>query len=138
MSSKVRNIAGYISRKRYFNACQCYDDKYNPKEPRLFIDEASHIISCQYCECIIDPFTAIVIMANYEKRREQEVQRYIEAAKRFWKIAHSYKPYRVALKEIERNMGRGDNAMLPCCPKCDQAFDPADIKAYVNKKWVCD
>lgn len=138
---KIRSLVGMVSKKKFFSACKCYEkNKYGVDcvAPQLSIDAQNHFIFCDLCGAIIDPFAAVIIIANFEERQQREWDRYMESARRFWKIAHSYKPYRVALKEMERNMGRGDKAMLPCCPKCNRAFDPADIKAYVNKKYVCD
>ena len=139
---KIKSLVGMVSKKKFFSDCKCYkDNRYggiNCVRPQLSIDEESHLIFCDRCGAIVDPFAAMVIVAIFEKQQKREWDRYMERGRRFWKIAHSYKPYRVALKEMEKNMGRGNNAMLPCCPKCDRAFDPADIKAYVNKKYVCD
>ena len=98
----------------------------------------AHNLLCDRCGAIVDPFAAMVIVADFEKQQQREWDRYMDAARRFWRIAHSYKPYRVAIKEMEKNMGRGENTMLPCCPNCKKAFDPAKIDEYVNKKYVCD
>lgn len=139
---KIKSLVGMVSKKKFFSACKCYkDNRYggiNCVRPQFSIDEESHLIFCDRCGAIVDPFAAMVIVAIFEEQKKREWSRYMERARRFWKIAHSYKPYRVALKNMEKNMGRGENTMFPCCPKCDRAFDPADIKAYVNKKYVCD
>lgn len=138
---KIKSLVGMVSKKKFFSACKCYkDNRYgiNYVRPQLIIDEESHLIFCDRCGAIVDPFAAMVIVADFEKQQQREWDRYMDAARRFWRIAHSYKPYRVVIKEMEKNMGRGENTMLPCCPNCKKAFDPAKIDEYVNKKYVCD
>lgn len=55
----------------------------------------------------------MLMVAIFEERQNREWGRYMESARRFWKIAHSYKPYRVALKEMERIWA---GVIMLCCP----------------------
>lgn len=99
---KIRSLVGMVSKKKFFSACKCYENnKYGVDyvKPQLCIDEESHLIFCDRCGAVIDPFAAMLMVAIFEKRQNREWGRYMESARRFWKIAHSYKPYRVALKE---------------------------------------
>lgn len=104
---KIRSLVGMVSKKKFFSACKCYENnKYGVDyvKPQLCIDEESHLIFCDRCGAVIDPFAAMLMVAIFEERQNREWGRYMESARRFWKIAHSYKPYRVALKEMEKNI----------------------------------
>lgn len=69
----------------------------------------------------------MLMVAIFEERQNREWGRYMESARRFWKIAHSYKPYRVAIKEMDMP----ENCLK--CPFIDESgqYCQVDGKALV-------
>lgn len=56
---KIRSLVGMVSKKKFFSACKCYENnKYGVDyvKPQLCIDEESHLIFCDRCGAVIDPF----------------------------------------------------------------------------------
>lgn len=100
-----------VSKKKFFSACKCYENnKYGVDyvKPQLCIDEESHLIFCDRCGAIVDPFAAMLMAAIFEERQNREWGRYMESARRFWKIARSYKPYRAAIKGMDMPANCGE------------------------------
>lgn len=127
---KIRSLVGMVSKKKFFSAGKCYENnKYGVDyiKPQLCIDEENHLIFCDRCGAVIDPFAAMLMVAIFEERQNREWGRYMESARRFWKIAHSYKPYRVAIKEMDMP----ENCLK--CPFIDESgqYCQVDGKALV-------
>lgn len=69
---KIRSLVGMVSKKKFFSACKCYENnKYGVDyvKPQLCIDEESHLIFCDRCGAVIDPFAAMLMVAIFEKGR---------------------------------------------------------------------
>lgn len=67
---KIRSLVGMVSKKKFFSACKCYENnKYGVDyvKPQLCIDEESHLIFCDRCGAVIDPFAAMLMVAIFEK-----------------------------------------------------------------------
>ena len=138
----VLNITSIINNKRRERFCKCYDnnkyfhglmdDKY--MNPRFEFDSENRIITCQHCGNNVDPFYALKILTDDQERQQQDIDNAIKVARRFYKIAHSYKPWLVAMKEIESNVRSGK--MLPCCPRCGEGFELKDVTGYVSREYV--
>lgn len=63
---KIRSLVGMVSKKKFFSACKCYENnKYGVDyvKPQLCIDEESHLIFCDRCGAVIDPFAAMLMVA---------------------------------------------------------------------------
>lgn len=138
----VLNITSIINNKKRERFCKCYannkyfhgimDDKYI--SPRFSFDSENRIVTCQHCGNMVDSFYALEILTDDQERQQQDVDNAIKVARRFYKIAHSYRPWLVAMKEIESNVRSGK--MLPCCPNCGNGFDLKDVKGYVSREYV--
>lgn len=113
---KIRSLIGMVSKKKFFSACKCYENnKYGVDyvKPQLCIDEESHLIFCDRCGAVIDPFAAMLMVAIFEERQNREWGRY------------AVFPERLANDHILSWSNKGDVVLDPFCGSGTTA------------KWLC-
>lgn len=134
MNKKI--IAFSPARKKYNSGkrgCTCYSRinmaKHEDRAPEYELDMKNHIVLCMICHKEVNPWEAIVTFSDYWERIEQQEEMAYE-----WILeAEKYKPWRRAMKDIERNIGRkGD--MIPVCPHCGEGFLLEEVRGYMNRQ----
>lgn len=119
---KVVNIETLIINRRREKNCKC------PK-PHYEIDIQNHLVYCQDCMAVVEPFEALVQLA----RHYEEINDGIQYAKKYKKELMDYKPYLREAKRYEQMMRQKD--MLPLCPKCHKPFEWSKVIEMINKKY---
>lgn len=110
MENKIININTLIINRRREKNCKCAIPCYE-------IDIKNHLIYCQNCMAVIEPFEALIQIARYF----EEINHSIEDAMSYRNELINYKPYLREAKRYEQMMRKKD--MLPICPKCSQLFN---------------
>lgn len=111
-------IVDYQRRK----VCECETHTY-------LIDVKNRLVFCKTCNAIVDPFEALLNMAQNAERINRELQSWRELAegerKRYFRF-----------KGVNNVTAKHREGLIPLCPKCGKAIDPAKFSHYVNKKLV--
>lgn len=131
--SKIVDIKT-LRRGQYRNVCECYKFP-NHKKINYTLDDENKIVFCNHCGNIIDPFVALKILCQWMDETVYQYERIREHSARIYKIARKYKPHKVAMKEIEKEMGR-KGEMLPCCPHCGEPFELEEITRYMHREYA--
>lgn len=105
--------------------CQCFDPHYE-------IDYQNHLVYCKDCGAIVDPFEALTNIARHYDRLGDQVEALLEQRRQI----DSYKPHLVVIKELERHYRANKFSMVPCCPRCNEPFDLAEIDHWVNRVFL--
>lgn len=108
--------------------CDCY--RYGEKTPKYEIDTTNRTVECRYCQTMVDPFDALVNIAQNYENIQDEVKRAINYKNELM----NYKPYLRQAKRYEQMMR--DKDMLPVCPNCNEAFEWQDITRMNNKRFL--
>ena len=122
MSDKLVNIETLIINRRREKNCKC-------SKPNYEIDTQNHLVYCQKCLAVIEPFEALVRLAEHI----EEINSKIEYAENYKQEIMNYKPYLREAKRYERMMREKD--MLPICPRCNQLFNWNEIVSMGNKRF---
>ena len=85
--------------------CTCRNRKF-------YIDTQNREISCQECGAVIDPYDAMLDIANHYEQFGKEVDNLLTQRKQIL----DYKPHLLVMRELEKIYMGGK--MLPCCPHC--------------------
>ena len=75
----------------YKKLCQCTDFQYE-------IDGTNHLVYCTKCGGIVDPFEALVKIARYYERIEEQTQQLLEQRRKIL----NYKPHLPVIKQLEK------------------------------------
>lgn len=109
--------------------CTC-----NP--PHYEISVENRIIMCRDCGAVIDPFEAMLSIAEYHEQLREETNRLKEKAKVYSEEANKelkrMRKSRV-LREMEEQYRKN---MLPRCPKCREYIDPLEITEWTNAAYI--
>ena len=119
---KIINLETLIINRRREKNCKCL-------KPHYEIDILNHLVYCQKCMAVVEPFEALVQLA----RHYEDINDSIKSARKYRQELMNYKPF---LKEARRyeQMMRQKN-MLPLCPKCNKAFNWNEVIAMTNKRF---
>ncbi len=118
--------------------CGCYSWFNRIKKgvrPQFTLDTKNRVVTCHHCGVFVDPFDALLTLAEYDEEREEELKKLYEVAREVM----NYKPWKKALKRIEKNIGRsGEN--IPVCPRCkfDRETDCKKDREYVCTEKIFD
>lgn len=118
--NKVINIETLIINRRREKNCKCL-------KPHYEIDTQNHLVYCQKCMAVVEPFEALVQLAMHI----EEINDKIESATRYKNELMSYKPYLRQAKRYEQMMRQKD--MLPLCPHCHKPFYWDEVVEMINK-----
>jgi DNA-directed RNA polymerase subunit RPC12/RpoP len=102
--------------------CKCFDRSF-------IVDPINKFVECSKCGAIIDPFEAIYEIARNKERMVEENKRILEQRKQI----QSYKPYLVAIKNLEKESRSGK--MVPTCPHCSKPFRLDQLNTWVSKEY---
>ena len=103
--------------------CQC-------KTARYEIDYQNHLVQCQDCGAIVDPFDAMLNIAKYYNRYEEHLDYLLEERKRL----ENWKPRLLVIRDLAEHYHSGK--MAPICPRCHQAFDLKEINQWTDLRFV--
>lgn len=99
--------------------CEC--------NPRTFIlDYKNKLVYCSKCGAIIDPFEALLDMAENAVSIQRDVVAYADLAAKERKI---YMRFR-GVNDISKKFRDG---LWPVCPYCKELIDPMEISSYARK-----
>ena len=101
--------------------CTCRNRKFE-------IDTQNREVCCQECGAIIDPYTALVDIANNYERLGEEVNFLLEQRKRIL----DWKPHLISMRKLEL-IYRGCK-MIPCCPHCKNGIYAEELLVYSVSK----
>lgn len=122
MDKKIVNIETLIINRRREKNCKC-------QKPFYEIDTQNHLVYCQKCMAVVEPFEALIQLAKHI----EEINYEIECATRHKTELMSYKPYLREAKRYERMMR--EKEMLPICPHCRRPFKWNEIVEMINKRF---
>ena len=123
LPDKVKRIDVLRVEYKHKKLCQCV------RTPSYEIDVVNRLVYCQVCGAIVDPFEALKRVASHYGGLGDQVEQLLNQAREI----DSYKPHLRVIKKLEKSY-RGD--MVPCCPKCEQPFDLAEITAWRNRRFI--
>lgn len=104
--------------------CQCANPHYE-------IDYQNKLVTCMDCGAIVDAFEALTEIASSYDRLGNQVEQLLKQRKEIV----NYKPHLVVIKELERSYRAQNFSMVPCCPRCGEAFDLPEITHWINRKY---
>lgn len=119
---KIISIETLIINRRREKNCKCI-------KPHYEIDIQNHLVYCQKCMAVVEPFEALVQLA----KKYESINDSIEEAIRYRNELMSYKPYLREAKRYEKMMREKD--MLPICPKCNELFNWNELISMGNKRF---
>lgn len=105
--------------------CQCSDPHYE-------IDYQNRLVYCADCGAIVDPFEALMEIAESYDRIGRQIDALLEQRR---EIA-SYKPHLVVIKELERRYRAQRFSMVPRCPRCGELFDLPELTSWANRAFL--
>lgn len=105
--------------------CRCNDPHYE-------IDNQNKLVYCLDCGAIVEPFEALLYIANYYERINSQVEALLEQRR---EIA-GYKPHLIVIKELESHYRANHFSMVPCCPRCGKPFDLTELTNWANRKFL--
>lgn len=118
---KIVNIFPAIIERNRRRVCQC--------EKRVFVvDEVNHMVYCQECGAIFDPWVVLHELAERWEDIEKTVAKEKESINSWREEKRKIIRFR-GVQDITRNYKKG---MWPICPECEQAFDPSKVARFVN------
>lgn len=92
--------------------CKCVSPHYE-------IDYQNHLVYCQDCGAIVDPFEALVHIARDFKRIDDHTEIMLEQRRQIEK----YHPRRLVIKKLEEQyISSRKNNLEPSCPYCGRVF----------------
>lgn len=103
--------------------CKCTDRKF-------VIDPRNREVYCASCGAWVDPFDALMDIANWFENKNDELDRYYTQKKELM----SYKPWLKVIKSLEKQY-RG-HKMLPICPVCRQPFYLEELTEWEGKDYA--
>lgn len=110
--------------------CKC-----NP--PMYDIDISNRLIQCTKCNAYIQPFDAMLRMAEIGEELNQEIKKLKQSRNAYADEVAELFNKKMKLNSF-RNMQRSYfSGMHPICPNCEKSFDPTKVNRYVNKE-LCD
>lgn len=118
--NKITNIETLIINRRREKNCKCI-------KPRYEIDTQNHLVYCQDCMAVVEPFEALIQIAMHL----ENINYKIECATRYKQELMNYKPHLREAKRYERMMREKD--MLPLCPRCKKPFFWNEVTEMTNK-----
>ncbi len=120
-----------VEKGRYGTICECYSHllSRDNKPLKLILDSKNRLIYCDHCGNLIDPFIALELLCKNWQKLQDAQDDIRKRLLRSWEIGRKYRPWKRAIKDLEKLMGRrGEN--LPCCPHCDKPFHIEDITNF--------
>lgn len=109
--------------------CKC-------KCPHYEIDTTNRLVMCTDCMAVVEPFDALLSLADSLEEVENIQRKMLEKA-RAYEVMANEEAQRMIKNRIFRNMNEQyKKGMLPICPKCNEAFEPIEIKTWINESLI--
>lgn len=109
--------------------CKCEVSHYE-------IDVVNRLVMCTDCGAIVDPFDALFSIAENLEEVEILQKRMLEKARAYTEMANEEMRKMVKNRTFRNMDEQYKKGMVPICPKCNTAFDPIEIKTWVNESLV--
>ena len=98
--------------------------------PHFEIDTENRIVLCQNCGAILDPFEALVKLAERPEKLVEAQERMLTKIK-FYKEEAEQEQKRMIRSRTFREMQKNyNNGLFPYCPVCKEQFDPAEVNRW--------
>ena len=98
--------------------------------PHFEIDTENRIVLCQKCGAILDPFEALVKLAEHPEKMV-EMQKQMQERIKAYKEEVEQERSKMIKSKVFREMQRHYNAgLFPYCPECKMQFDPVKIDRW--------
>lgn len=120
---KIIELQKIKKSRQTIDTCTC-----GPKAKYL-INEDYGTVSCETCGNRVEPFYALLNMANKSDAWTRSYERITEAVKakrKEYEMLTKKPPFRVVVKKIERKFF-GNNKLYPKCPCCGEHFDFSEV-----------
>lgn len=133
MSTTSKKILQYkpFEKETYRSICHCYDNIVDKKPLRLVVDSKNRIVYCKHCGNIIEPFIALELLAKDWEKIEKNEEEIKSRLRRTWEIGRKYRPWKRAMKYIEKEVGNGK--ARPICPHCHEPFALEEITEFRHR-----
>lgn len=107
--------------------CKC-------KQRKFVIDTDNRRVTCNGCGAVIDPYEALVDIAENDEQRTRQVEQLLEQKKQ---IIACKPPQTKLFKDLEKSYRKTKSRyMLPCCPECEEPFYFEHIFRWHNRQFV--
>ena len=134
--SKIFDIELLKIKRNMRKICSC-------KNPQYDVDVNNRAVWCRVCDAWIDPFEAILYIADHNEKLKQNIDYLCEKqAEAYEKIQNLNNEIGLLAKKRARlNVFKGlessyRNDMLPHCPECNKIFHFEKITGWTNRKYV--
>lgn len=124
LPDKVKRIDILRIERSIEKLCKCL-------EPSYTIDHRNKLVYCAECGAIVDPYVALVEVANHYDRLERQVNSLLTQAKKI----QNWKPHLKVFKDLQQRYKVNNYSMVPVCPHCSKGFDFKDINHWVNRNY---
>ncbi|WP_298021061.1 hypothetical protein [uncultured Dysosmobacter sp.] len=122
---KVVNVFPAIIERNRQRVCTCKNAVYR-------LDVKNHIVQCDGCGAVLDPFTALLDFAE----RWEEIKKMERSSRERMAVFNEEARKAMRFRGVQDITRRYKNGMFPICPKCGEAFDPSTVIRFVNKAYV--
>jgi len=126
--NKVLSFTLFKIEKGREKICSC-----NP--PHYIIDTANRIIVCDDCGAVIEPFEALLNVAEYTKEYEEYQKKALKKINSYREMANEELRRRFRNKAFKDMDAQYKSGMLPHCPKCGEIFEPTEITRWTSAKY---
>lgn len=103
--------------------CKCDDRKF-------VIDTSNRRVTCNSCGATVDPYDAMLELANNRQEHVKQMERLLEQRKQIV----NYNPHLVVIKKLEKQY-RG-RKMIPNCPRCSEPFYLEELVHWTGKPYA--
>jgi Zn finger protein HypA/HybF involved in hydrogenase expression len=98
------------------------------------VDTKNRSVWCKKCGAWVDPFDAMMYLAENLEDYKREAQMFLNRAKDYY----NYKPHLRIMKSIEQHYKANNYSMVPTCPECNKPFELEKLTStiWVNKHYI--
>ena len=109
--------------------CKC-------KCPHYEIDTVNRLVMCTDCMAIVEPFDALYSLAKNYEILEDIQSKMLDKAKAYEKMANDELKKMIKNRAFRKMDEQYKKGMLPICPTCNKAFEPMEIKTWINESLI--
>ena len=108
------------------------------KPPHYELDVRNRVVNCLDCGATLDAFDALLSVSEHMDEYRNYQEQALKRSKLYSELADKeFKRY-LKNKAFKEMNSKYQNGMYPHCPKCREAFDPANIVQWTYKDYVLD
>lgn len=101
--------------------------------PHYILDAANRLVYCRDCGAILDPFDALMHLAENWDTIHYAGEDATEQIKQLEAEVEKFKTAFFSLKTTNNLAENFKHGFQPVCPKCGEAFDPSKIEDFQKK-----